>query len=133
MRAWLGLVLIVVAVPGCPIGPSAGSFRPATDPAGITVRVGTGQRTTLVGELLVAGDTALLVLADQKVQLVPFRAIQAARFEQRSSLDFGNGSTPRDSQLRQIRQLARFPAGLSPDLLQKLLQASGQTEPGVVR
>ncbi len=132
MRGWRGLLAMTAAALGCQIGPSVGGFKPATGPAGITVRVATDQPTTMVGELLVAGDTALLVLVDGKVQLAPYGAIRTARFEQRGVLDFGGGRAPRDDRLRQIRQLARFPAGLAPELLQQMLKAHGQAEPKVV-
>jgi hypothetical protein len=132
-RPWLGLIVIALALSGCQIGPSVGGFHPATGPAGITVHVVTQQKSKYDGELLEARDTALLVLAYHKVQLVPFAVIRTAGFEQRSSLDFGGGSAPSGRWLSQIRQLARFPAGLTPELLQRLLQANAQAAPEVVR
>jgi len=132
MRARL-FVMAVTLVPGaCMIGPSAGNFQPATGPAGITVQIASRRTPKLAGELLEVRDTALLVLAEGAVQLAPFAAIRTARFQKYGSLDFGNAKTPSASDRDDMRRLARFPSGLTPELLRTLLQASGQTEPKLV-
>jgi len=132
MRARFFVMLVALAPCACMIGRSAGNFQPATGPAGITVQITTRQTPKLAGELLEVRDTAFLVLAEGAVQLAPFRAIRAARFQQRGSLDFGDGETPSAESRERMRQLARFPTGLTPELLQTLLQASRQTEPKLV-
>jgi hypothetical protein len=127
------LVMLVAMVPcACMIGPSVRGFQPATGPAGIAVQIATRRTPRLAGELLEVRDTAILVLAEGAVQLAPFASIRIVRFRGRGSLDFGNGKTPPARDRDTMRQLARFPAGLAPELLQTLLQATGQTEPKLV-
>jgi len=120
--------LVAFALAGCPLGTGAGNFQPANGPAGITVELRATNGAQLTGELLEVRDTALLVLADARMRLVPFRVIKRASFHQRGELDFADDSPATPTQRLEIRQVSRFPAGLSPDLLKKMLQLHGQTE-----
>ena len=125
----LWIVALALAPTGCLIGPTAGGFAPANGPAGVTVQLQTMRRHKLTGELLEVRDTAILLLAGDTVRLVPFRAVRLAAVRQRGNLEFGEGETPDASTLYRLRQVARFPVGLTPDLAQKLLAAHGQREP----
>lgn len=124
------IVALALVPLGCVVGPSAGGFEPANGPAGIAVALETTQRHKLAAELLEVQDTALLVLADAEVRLAPYRAIRRASFRQRANLSFGDGRTPSPDILLHLRQVARFPAGLPPGLLERLLDAHKQ---GAVR
>ena len=128
MRA-MWIVALALAPTGCMVGPSAAGFVPANGPAGVTVELRTMRAHKLAGELLEVRDTAILLLASDSVRLVPFRAVRLAAVRQRGNLDFGEGQAPDASTLYRLRQLTRFPNGLTPDLAQKLLAAHGQTEP----
>jgi len=132
MRTRFLTIPLALGALACPIGASVGGFTPATGPAGITVVV-RSDSVTVGGELLEAADTAMLVVDNQTVWLIPYRVVRGARFEKRGSLSFGGRRAPDRSQLAEMRLLSRFPQGLAPELLQRLLQAHQQREPAVVR
>jgi hypothetical protein len=81
-----------------------------------------------VGELIAAQDDGIVLLREK---------LRFVRYEHIVALEFGKGlpqykierrRTLKPDVLERIRYLSRFPQGLSPELLQKLLQAYGQTE-----
>lgn len=124
-RTWV--VALLVAALGCPVGTHAGSFEPAKSGAGIGVVVETESGRGPGVELLAVEDTALLVLADGRLTLAPYRVIRRVRVHQRSHLDFRRrGPSPR--QREELRLLSRYPQGISAELLERLLAAYGQTE-----
>ncbi len=133
MRTRFGTALLALTLTGCPLGTGVSSFRPANEPSGISVQLVSVQGAKMTGELLEVRDTALLVLADSQVRLAPFKAIRSASFAQRGHLYFGGGETPWRGQRLELQQLARFPAGVPPEAMGRLLQLCGQQEPKVVR
>jgi hypothetical protein len=82
------------------------------------------------GELLAVEDSALLVLREQRLVRVPLRAISWARFPHTNVLIDRRNLLP--EQRDRLRQLSRFPAGVSPDVMARLLVAHGQVEPDLV-
>jgi hypothetical protein len=82
----------------------------------------------IVGEFIAAQDDGIVLLREK---------LRFIRYEYIVALEFG-GKLPQYKVMRQrtlkpdvleqIRYLSRFPQGLSPELLQKLLQAYEQTE-----
>ena len=128
MRRRHAVALLTLVTAGCMLGTGAGNFQPATGPAGITVELRGAHKARLTGELLEVRDTALVLLDSTKVRLAPFRAIQTAAFRHRSVLDFAGSSAPPPDQRARMRLVARFPAGLAPELLRQLLEAHGQSE-----
>lgn len=122
---------LCASLAGCTLGPSA-----ARHPLG---RYAGGAEATLrtagsrvAGELLEVQDTALLVLRDgQHVTLVPYRLIRDGRIRFAGG-SLRNGGTP-DLALRQrLRRFSRFPQGLGPELLQRLLTIYGQPAVDVI-
>jgi len=81
------------------------------------------------GELLAVQDTALLVLARDTVTLVPYRALEAGEFSQVGEL---RATPPTPDFARRLQLVSRFPQGLTPDMLARLLAAHRQAALKVV-
>jgi hypothetical protein len=143
-----------LVVAGCTIGPGARfeASRPEGAKIEATVAGSATQhvRSEVRGELLEVRRDALLVLGLQvdvvregrkqmevrstaqrpTVLLLPFEFVQKARF-----VGLGSWSTlaerqpPSDSVRERLRLLSRFPQGLAPDQLKRILVAQGQPEP----
>lgn len=127
-RSWLVLVALV-GVLGCAVGPTTREFGPATGPRGIAadLRVRWGPTGRIRGELLEVHDTALVVLSADRVLLVPIRLIRSGRFSGRGTLIEDGRASGRS--LARMKVVSRFPAGLTPELRTRLLAAYGQTAP----
>lgn len=127
MRSSIVLTLVVVA--GCGMGPTTRNFAPATGPRGIAtdLRVKWGPRGRVQGEVLEVQDTALMILSANRLVLVPIRVIQYGRFSRRGTM-IENGKAHRGT-LDELRQVSRFPDGMRPEIKARLLAAYGQTEP----
>lgn len=123
----------------CTFGPRLKTFPLAHGPQGAKVTVTAGSER-LRGELLeVRGDGLLLLTElhedrdrglerkEQRLVLVGYAVMQHARFE---ALDesLSGGETPETGKLDRLRRISRFPQGLQPDLLEKLLRDCGQQE-----
>lgn len=121
-RTWvLGPVLATLS---CNLGGRVDRFVPAKQPAGVAVTVWLKGGATGQGELLAVQDTALVVLVQDTVTLVPFRVLQAGRFSQVGEL---TETPPTTDFARNLRLVSRFPQGLTPELLPRLLAAYGQS------
>jgi hypothetical protein len=120
------IATIVCGVLGCHVGPSTSTFGPATGPRGIAADLRL-KHGAVQGELLEVQDSALLVLRDDRVVLVPLAAIRVGSFEKRGALIEGGHSSR--SARSALRLQSRFPSGLTPELRARLLAAYGQTEP----
>ena len=109
---------------GCTLGPTIQEFEPAHRAAGAvaTVRLA---RATIAGELLAVSDSGVLLLARDGITEVPFRLVRSG-IVQGMPNDFGMGDAPDSDTRRTMRNLSRFPQGLSPELLEKLLAAYRQ-------
>lgn len=129
MTRALILAGVVFGFMGCAVGPSTRNFGPATGPRGIAadLRVRWGATGRLQGELLEVQDTALVLLIANRVVLVPIRVIQFGRFSRRGVL-IENGKVHVRS-LDRLSLVSRFPDGMKPDIMARLLAAYGQTQP----
>jgi len=113
---------------GCTFGMTARKYRPAQDPKGVTMRIETAQGK-LLGELIEVRDSGIVVLADQKLRLLPYTAILSSEVDQTSShYAISKGTVPKPDVQAHLRLLSRFPQGLTPELMGQLLAAYGQTE-----
>lgn len=121
-------LVVLLSVAACYTGPTAEKFGPARSPRGIAADLRLVHRTGRIrGELLAVEDTALLVLRDQRVVLVPLRAIALGGFRQRGPMiERGRIS---DQHREALRRVSRYPGGLPEPVRTRLLQAHGQSTP----
>lgn len=124
----IGSALLLAAA--CYHGPSLTTFQPALRPDGIGAELQL-RDTTIAGELLEVQDTALIVRTAGRVVLVPVAGIRRGVFAQRGPL-LGEGIDPQRP-LAELRNLSRFPSGMTPEIRARLLAAYGQTEIQVVQ
>lgn len=122
-RVLAAAALLLLA--GCMTGPGANDFEPARSPRGVEVRLRT-RGPQVRGDLLEVRDSAFVVLQPrgQGVLLVPFRAVRGATFRQMKLAYVGGrpGPTTRE----QMRRVSRFPQGLPPAQMDRLLAAYRQ-------
>src|SRR5688572_8934166 len=134
MRTPLMLLAVAAAGPqGCTLGTTPGEFGPAMTPRGVETRLGLPGRVALVGELLTVSDSGLIVLAaGPRVVHAHWPALQSATFRQvRARL---SGGIPPDARTRErIRLVSRFPYGMQPELMTRLLVSLGLEQVEVVR
>lgn len=124
MRRTAFLTLALVPTLACSAGPKVSSFAPAQRPEGAIVTVHL-KKQMVRGELLAAGDTALVLRVGVLV-LVPYRAITNLELPQ---FEYGyriNGAAPDAAVLNVLRLRSRFPQGIAPELLTRLLVAYHQ-------
>ncbi|HEY6343894.1 MAG TPA: hypothetical protein VIY49_20555 [Bryobacteraceae bacterium] len=106
---------------------TAPKYPPAQGPKGVSLRVTTPQGQ-LSGELIEVRDSGI-ILADQKLRLIPYTDILSSQVEKTSSrYAIANRSVPTPEARDHLRLLSRFPYGLSAEVMQRLLSAYGQTE-----
>lgn len=125
---FLFLFLAVCLCGACHYGPTVSAYPPASSPYGAEANIITVSKGRLTAELIEVRESDIVILADGKLELRPYASIKALTVE---VLDkhFNIGGKPPSSKARaDIRILSRFPQGLTPELLAKLLQAYGQTE-----
>lgn len=116
------IVLVTSVLAGCiNIGRSAESYGVVRSPRGAQVALETRART-ISGELLEVREDGYLLSADGRIVLVPRGAVSGWKIQ-----GFPQGRAGR------LRLLSRFPQGLSPELLQALLDAHDQPELEVVQ
>ncbi len=126
-----GFPIIVVfggLLSGCiQIGMTSQKYPPAQGPKGVIMRVATAQGQ-LSGELIEVRDTGI-VLADQKLRLLPYTAIVSSEVDKTDSrYAISKGKAPKPDAREHLRLLSRFPQGLTPELIRELLDTFGQTE-----
>lgn len=110
-------------------GESLEKFPVAREPAGARCGIQMPHRV-LAGELIAAGGDGIVLLRD-KLRMIRYGDIEF--------VDFGKGMprykikgqrSLKGGMLEGLSRLSRYPQGLSPGLLQKLLHAYGQAELG---
>ena len=123
------LVVSALAACGCHFGTRTQTFGPARGPGGVAAEIVTPAGSWVSGELLEVQDTALLVLSDQRIVLVPYSLVRSAQFDQmnRNTMILGQ-VTPSVAVREELRLVSRFPQGVTPGLLEELLAAYGQSE-----
>ena len=129
IRATALLTVLVLAclTNGCSFGMTARKYSPAQGPKGIMMHVSTGQKQ-LTGELIEVRADGIL-LADEKLRLLPYTAILSAEANEKDTpYRISKGTVPNRDVQEHLRLLSRFPQGLTPELIQRLLDAYGQTE-----
>ena len=117
----------VLSALGCQIGTSAGGYGPAQGPAGITAEL---ELSELVwsGEVLAVEATSLILRVGAELSRVPYAAIRKGKFKQLGRAGIRNGAFVNPDGQQTLRLVARYPQGVSPALLQSLLETYGQEE-----
>jgi hypothetical protein len=113
---------------GCTFGMTALKYRPAQEPKGVNMRIDTAQGQ-LSGELIEVRDVGIVILADQKLRLLPYTVILSSKVDQTESrYAISQRTVPKPEVQEHLRLLSRFPQGLTPELMKQLLGEYGQTE-----
>jgi hypothetical protein len=85
-----------------------------------------------LAELIEIRDADIVVLLPNngKFELIPFTAIESLDFSGKKTprSDIGRHRLPSPETREYLRLVSRFPQGLRPELLLKLLEANGQTK-----
>ncbi|HEY2377948.1 MAG TPA: hypothetical protein VGH98_18385 [Gemmatimonadaceae bacterium] len=117
----LALIVIVLSVSACVIhaGPGPETYPPAHSAAGVTAWLVLAT-SRLDGELLEARDTALVILTHDRVMLVPFSVIDSGAFAH-SNVAIRHRRRPSPEDFDSIRLLSRYPQGIPPDALRRIL------------
>jgi len=123
------LFLSLLAFNGCHVGSRAQSFAPAQAPEGVFAEIFITTGGFISGELLEVQDTALLLLSDQQLFLLPYAIVRRAHFAQmKSDTTISDEEAPSTAVREKLRLVSRFPQGVTPELLEQLLAAYGQSE-----
>ena len=138
-----GRLLIGLSIAGCAtIGVEVDEFKPAQGPQGVHMELklhdGIVDGNRIEGELLaVRADGVVLNVLDDtdkaepsaRLVLVPFWMTNSARLEQMGSVRVkSQGQAVDEKYLNKLRLVARFPQGLSDELMATLLAESGQAQ-----
>lgn len=128
--------IIVCAALSCSSGTTVQQFPPARNPGGITLdlrlRV-VGSKRALLAELVAVEDTALIVCDSRAIIVVPLRTVKSGWAPAGGSgIAMGSGALDKSTRQR-LTLLARYPQGLSDDMLHRLLAAYGQDSVEVIR
>jgi hypothetical protein len=113
--------IVAILLSACVIhtGPGPDTYPPAHSAAGVTASL-VSATTRIEGELLEARDTALVILTQDQVVLVPFSTIDSGTFAHSSAL-VGHRRKPLWEDFEPIRLLSRYPQGIPPDALRRIL------------
>lgn len=136
------IILLATLIAGaCSMGPEIHEFKPATSPNGVFMdlrlhgEIVGGKR--LYGELLCARPDGLLVsVVDKdrpgmvgKVTLIPYWMLDVIEPEQMGYVKVtSQGRNMDEDRLKRLNAVARYPQGLSEELLAKLLAAVDQEQ-----
>jgi hypothetical protein len=109
---------------GCFTGPGADTYRPAITPSGAEVRV-RAEDTTISGELLEVRDSGIVVMPPDDIVYISFAAIDHLSLRQERI--FYSGGEPKPDVRERLRLISRFPGGLPPEHLERLLGGRGKS------
>jgi hypothetical protein len=123
MRLAPALLLLLLLVQ-CSVGTKVKNYQPAQGPAGAAVTLELSGQRSLTGELLTVEDSTLLLQAGGQLHRVRLSRVATGKAPK---LTF-RGSAIRPEQRERLRLISRYPQGVSPELLSRLLRAYGQTE-----
>lgn len=122
----LALLAAACLAGGCKYGMTADKFVPTHTPDGVAVHLVVGT-VPLTGELIEVRDDALVIRTGKILRLVPYAIVTSARADQ-TNVTISGGRAPSRQNQERLRLLSRFPQGLGPDLLDRLLRAYGQAQ-----
>src|ERR1700683_5251617 len=110
--ALLILSMLACLSNGCTFGMTARKYRAAQEPKGVNMRIDTAQGQ-LSGELIEVRDAGIVVLADQKLRLLPYTVILSSEVDRTPSrYAISRQTVPKPDVQAHLRLLSRFPQGL---------------------
>jgi hypothetical protein len=128
MKRKITTLILLCLLNGCRYGVTVESFPPARTPRGVMTNI-TSDRGKFSAELIEVRDTGIVILAETRFRLLPYSIIVSSRTEGLNrDYAFGGRSSPTAETRDRLRLVSRFPQGLTPELLQKLLEANGQLQ-----
>ena len=133
MRAFLLLALLAGAA-SCKLGKNAAGWPVAKQPQGAAVTVRTGPASFSAELIEVTADGFVLKNAGGKLLFAPFTIVDnlsATRLG--SGYRAGNRMPPSAVARANLVMVSHFPQGMTPEIRQKMLAASGQSEIEVIR
>ncbi|HEY2853611.1 MAG TPA: hypothetical protein VGJ18_12235 [Gemmatimonadaceae bacterium] len=118
--------IVMMLLTACVIhaGPGPDSFPPAHSAAGLSASFVLAT-SRVNGELLEVRDSALVILTHDRVVLVPFSTIDSGSFAH-SRIAVGHGQKLVGDDFESIRLLSRYPQGIPPEALRRILADKGQ-------
>ena len=121
---WPALALAAILAGACVTGMPEETYARRYGAFGAMTEVRTRGGRVVIGELLSIGDSGVTLMEKQRVVVVQFGAVRTISIE-RLSVDAGHALWSarfrREASLR-----ARYPHGITPDLMSRLLTRSGQ-------
>jgi hypothetical protein len=118
--------IVMMLLTACVIhaGPGPDSYPPAHSASGLSTSLVLAT-SRVDGELLEVRDSALVILTQDRVVLVPFTTIDSGSFAH-SRVAVGHGKKPAWDDFESIRLLSRYPQGIPPEALRRILADKGQ-------
>ena len=118
--------IIMMLLTACVIhaGPGPDSYPPAHSTSGLSASLVLAT-SRVDGELLEVRDSALVILTHDRVVLVPFSSVDSGTFAH-SRVVVGHGQKPLLDDFESIRLLSRYPQGVPPEALRRILAGKGQ-------
>ena len=118
--------IVMMLLTACVIhaGPGPDDFPPAHSAAGLSTSLVLAT-SRVDGELLEVRDSALVILTHDRVVLVPYSTIDSGTFAH-SRIAVGHGQKPSWEDFESIRLLSRYPQGIPPEALRRILADKGQ-------
>ena len=119
-------VVLVLALAGCSVGPAPGEYAVlATSAHGATGTIGLRDGSRVQIELIAVTDDELIVLTDSMYARIPLAAVRSVDV----SPHFRRNAFRVDGYSRnQLRQVSRFPHGITDEVRRTLLGSTGPTE-----
>lgn len=106
----------------CVTGPSVERYGPAHRAAGLRLELRL-REGRISGELLEVRDSGLVLLTEKEVVFTSFARIRDLRAD--AERIFYRGGKPLPEIRERLRLLSRFPQGVPPDAMARLLEARG--------
>jgi len=127
MKRKLMVILIAAGVlNACHYGTTVKTFPPAQGSKGAIADIATDR--SFKAELIEVRDVGIVIQEDRKLRLLPYTSIVSFDVHgMKSPPGIGRRQMPSPGARDDLRLVSRFPQGLTPELLQKLLDVNGQT------